>query len=82
MSNAAKFGAAAVLTFPDPLIVSPRGYSKVYPDTWWMPPDAERMGSTLHRAGDPLTPGYPSKGIFRLRFKAIWLISIQPVNWQ
>ena len=66
VKNAAKFGAAAVLTFPNPLVDSAEGFSRVYPDMWWMPHDAERMGSTLYKAGDPLTPGYPSKGNIKL----------------
>ncbi len=59
--NAAEYGAAALLTFPNPLKDAEDGYGAVYPDTWWMPADAERMGSILLRPGDPLTPGYPAK---------------------
>ena len=38
------------------------GDDRVYPDTWWLPPDGVQRGSVFTGAGDPLTPGYPSNG--------------------
>ncbi len=56
-------GIAALLIFPNPEQDMAKGFSNVYPRSWWLPGDAVRRGSILKRLGDPLTPNYPAKGL-------------------
>lgn len=34
-----------------------------FPNSWFMPPTGVERGSIMDFSGDPLTPGYPSKGM-------------------
>ncbi|GFO49279.1 N-acetylated-alpha-linked acidic dipeptidase 2-like [Plakobranchus ocellatus] len=36
------------------------GDTRVYPETWWLPPDGVQRGNIFSGDGDPLTPGYPA----------------------
>ena len=33
-----------------------------FPNSWYLPPTGVERGSIMEFSGDPLTPGYPSKG--------------------
>ena len=59
--NAERHGAAGLILFSDPDSGSQAG--RPYPDGSLLPPTAAERGSVLRDVGDPLTPGYPAKGI-------------------
>ena len=61
---AQEHGASAVLLFPFPEDVSERNETG-YPDSWGMKGDAMPRGSINLCKGDPLTPEWPSTGIYR-----------------
>ena len=46
-----------------------------YPDGWNLPGGGAQRGNVLNLngAGDPLTPGYPAKGMFLLFLHTAWL---------
>lgn len=62
MTNAAKWGAKAILIFNDPKDFAPVPDDQLYPKTWWLPRSGVQRGSVLLGTGDPLTPRYPAKG--------------------
>jgi len=58
--EAERHGAVALLIYSDP---QDDGYVQgdVYPDGPWRPAQGIQRGSVMNGAGDPSTPGYPSK---------------------
>ena len=62
----AKFAQAAeaigLILYTDPKDYSPVDPSDTYPNSWWMPPTGVQRGTLWLEKGDPLTPGFPSKG--------------------
>ena len=57
-------GAAGILMYTDPAEFTGMkgGDDRVYPSTWWLPPDGVQRGTVFTGEGDPLTPGYPANG--------------------
>ena len=55
-------GAIGLILYTDPKDYSPVDPSDTYPNSWWMPPTGVQRGTLFLQKGDPLTPGYPSKG--------------------
>ena len=53
-------GAIGILFYPEPQDFTSTGDSRVYPDSWWLPPTGVVSGSLFTGDGDPLTPGYPA----------------------
>lgn len=45
-------------------------YNDTFPYSWYLPPSGVERGSVMEFSGDPLTPGFPSKGTDH---KAVWL---------
>ncbi|KAK3736513.1 hypothetical protein QZH41_009387 [Actinostola sp. cb2023] len=66
VTNAAKWGARAILIFNDPKDFAPVPDDQLYPHNWWLPRSGVQRGSVLLGTGDPLTPRYPAKdGVYR-----------------
>ena len=63
-SMAESRGAAGVIFYTDPADYAVMGTESVYPDTVMMPPTGVQLGTVKLTDGDPLTPFYPSIGIF------------------
>lgn len=61
---AAKAGAVGLLVYPDAYDNAPLGSEEVFPHNWWLPHDATRQEAATAHIGDPLTPGYSSKGVY------------------
>ncbi|KAH9492145.1 Glutamate carboxypeptidase 2 [Bulinus truncatus] len=60
---AAANGAVGVIIYSDPADYTSLTDPRVYPDTWWLPPDAAQRGTVYMGNGDPLTPGYPANDV-------------------
>ncbi|CAL1543996.1 unnamed protein product [Lymnaea stagnalis] len=62
---AASYGATGVIMYTDPDDYTgfKSGDRRVYPETWWMPPNGAQRGTILLGEGDPLTPGYPANDL-------------------
>lgn len=84
-------GAVGVIIYNDPLDYAPSGlsnatYEDTFPNGPYLPPSGAQRGSLFGAlSGDPLTPGFPSKGEITLEgllddihFYAFHLAS----NWQ
>ncbi|KAK3702732.1 hypothetical protein RRG08_042717 [Elysia crispata] len=58
-------GAAGILMYTDPAEFTGMkgGDDRVYPSTWWLPPDGVQRGTVFTGEGDPLTPGYPANDL-------------------
>ncbi|GFO03789.1 N-acetylated-alpha-linked acidic dipeptidase 2 [Plakobranchus ocellatus] len=58
-------GALGVIMYTDPAEFTGMrsGDTRVYPDTWWLPPDGVQRGTVFTGEGDPLTPGYPANDL-------------------
>ncbi|GFO49278.1 N-acetylated-alpha-linked acidic dipeptidase 2 [Plakobranchus ocellatus] len=58
-------GALGVIMYADPAEYTGMGSgdTRVYPDTWWLPPDGVQRGTIFTGDGDPLTPGYPANNL-------------------
>ena len=63
----------ALLLYTDPVDGRDLG-TNGYPETWGLPSSAMQRGGLLNVKGDPLTPGWPSKGSF-LFFCILFFIS-------
>jgi len=59
------YGAAAILLYLDPYDY-PSPDRKVFPYSRDIPGTAVQRGTVLLGDSDPLTPGYPSTGLFKL----------------
>lgn len=60
---AAAEGAVGLTLYTDPKDYSPEGADFTYPNSWWLPLSGLQRGTLLNlEEGDPLTPGYPSRG--------------------
>jgi len=57
-------GAIGVILYADPVDYVAAWATDVYPDSIWIPPTAAARGSIFMGTGDPLTPGYPSTGMY------------------
>lgn len=57
-------GAKGIVLYSDPADYCAEGV-KPYPDGWNLPGGGAQRGNVLNLngAGDPLTPGYPAKGV-------------------
>ncbi|XP_064488089.1 N-acetylated-alpha-linked acidic dipeptidase 2-like isoform X2 [Ornithodoros turicata] len=66
--NAETMGAVGLVLFMDPNDVGPQARGgRPFPDSWWVGGSALQRGSVAYVAGDPSTPGYPSKaGMYRV----------------
>uniref|UniRef100_A0A0B7B9R7 Peptidase M28 domain-containing protein n=1 Tax=Arion vulgaris TaxID=1028688 RepID=A0A0B7B9R7_9EUPU len=55
-------GAIGIIIYSDPADFTGNfmGDSRVYPETWWMPPSGAQRGTIYIPNGDPLSPGYPA----------------------
>jgi N-acetylated-alpha-linked acidic dipeptidase len=81
--EAEKHGAIALLIYSDP---QDDGYMQgdVYPDGPWRPAQGIQRGSVMNGAGDPSTPGYPSKaGAPRIALNAMPVphIPVVPIGY-
>ncbi|GFO17324.1 N-acetylated-alpha-linked acidic dipeptidase 2 [Plakobranchus ocellatus] len=58
-------GALGVIMYADPAEYTGMrsGDTRVYPETWWLPPDGVQRGNIFTGDGDPLTPGYPANNL-------------------
>jgi len=61
---AERYGASGVILFSDPQDKAQKGRNFTFPDSWWLPDMGVEMGTVYTGEGDPLTPGYPSIGIY------------------
>ncbi|KAL3675040.1 hypothetical protein R1sor_024988 [Riccia sorocarpa] len=57
---AAQLGAAAVITYSDPIDFANNRTQGYYPQSQWLPPSGAQRGTVFRGVGDPLTPGWPS----------------------
>ncbi|XP_041370396.1 putative N-acetylated-alpha-linked acidic dipeptidase [Gigantopelta aegis] len=58
---AERHGALGIIMFSDPADYTwPAEDTRVYPQTWWLPPSGAQRGTTFVGSGDPLTPNYPA----------------------
>ncbi|XP_041371335.1 glutamate carboxypeptidase 2-like [Gigantopelta aegis] len=58
---AERHGALGIIIFSDPADYTwPAEDTRVYPQTWWLPPSGAQSGATFVGSGDPLTPNYPA----------------------
>ncbi len=64
VKNAMLAGAKGIVLFSDPADYCADGVEP-YPDGWNLPGGGAQRGNVLNLngAGDPLTPGYPAKGL-------------------
>lgn len=62
---AARYGAVGIIIYSDPADCTGQqmGDSRVYPETWWLPPTGAQRGTIFTGDGDPITPGYPANGL-------------------
>lgn len=69
--SAEKAGALGVILYNDPkdnvdLSKMNATYEDTFPNSWYLPPSGVELGVAMDLLGDPLTPGFPSKGTDRL----------------
>lgn len=72
--HAQYFGAIGAILYSDPINYAPFGVTQnqTYDQTWYLPSSGAQRGSTMITNGDPLTPIYPSTGLFeRMSFVLI-----------
>ncbi|XP_064488120.1 glutamate carboxypeptidase 2-like isoform X2 [Ornithodoros turicata] len=83
--NAESMGAAGLVLFMDPNDFGPHGNTqRPFPDSWWVGGSALQRGSVAYVAGDPATPGYPSKaGMYRKHADTVKTprIPCQPIGY-
>ncbi|BFZ07500.1 hypothetical protein BsWGS_10539 [Bradybaena similaris] len=62
---AAANGAVGIILYSDPADCTGNfmNDTRVYPDTWWMPPTGAQRGTIYSPTGDPLSPGYPANDV-------------------
>jgi N-acetylated-alpha-linked acidic dipeptidase len=61
-------GATAVILFSDPEDVTDGDVNQVYPKDWWLPPSGTQRGTVYIGDGDPLSPGYPAIGLYKILY--------------
>jgi len=61
---AASHGIVGLILYSDPADYSIDPDVPTFPDSWWLPGTGVQRGSVNLYNGDPLTPGYPSIGLF------------------
>lgn len=67
---AERAGAVGVILYNDPMdsvdLATKNATSEdTFPNSWYLPPSGVERGSVMEFSGDPLTPGFPSKGTCR-----------------
>ena len=60
---AEKCGAIGVVIYSDPKESGPVNDDELFPKSKWLPRSSVQRGTIKIGYGDPLTDGYPSKGL-------------------
>lgn len=76
---AARYGALGVIIYSDPADYTWSGDPRYFPETWFLPSSGAQRGSLYTGVGDPLTPGYPSIGLYHCEKQhyalVVWLLA-------